>query len=56
MSGDLAGTGGTPPKFKVGDGPCIRPPIYGEVVLRNVREKYEVAKNKGETKRFVGVK
>jgi len=27
MGGDLGETGGTvPPKFEVGDGPCIRPP------------------------------
>src|SRR6218665_2369167 len=25
MGGDLSGTGGTSPKFEVGDGPCIRP-------------------------------
>ena len=31
MGGDLGGT--VPPKFEVGGGPCIRPPIFGEVVL-----------------------
>jgi len=35
MSGDLEGTGGTvPPKFEVGDGPCIRPPN----ILRSILE------------------
>jgi len=29
MGGDLGGTGETvPPKFEVGDGPCIRHPQY----------------------------
>jgi len=45
----LRRTGGTvPPKF----GPCIRPPIFGEVVLRDAREKYEVTK-KCEMKEFL---
>jgi len=39
----LRGDWGTvSPKFEAGDGPCISPPIFGEVVLRDVREKYEV--------------
>jgi len=37
--GDLGGTGGTfPPKCEVGDGPCIGPPIFREVVLSDARE------------------
>jgi len=32
--------GGTvPPKFEVGDGPCIGPPIFREVVLLDVCER-----------------
>src|SRR6218665_1358060 len=39
MGGDLGGTGGRfPPKFVVGDCPCIRPPIFGEVLLSDVCE------------------
>ena len=36
----LRGTGGTVPpnKFEVGDGPCIRPPIFREVVLSDACE------------------
>ena len=34
IGGDLEEDWGTvPPKFEVGDGPCIRSPIFGEVVL-----------------------
>ena len=33
MDGDLEGTGDGPPKIWGGDGPCIRPPIFREVVL-----------------------
>ena|SRR6218665_818978 len=33
MGGDIGGLGGRSPKFEVGDGPCIRPPIFPEVVL-----------------------
>src|SRR6218665_2489356 len=36
--GDLGETGDCPPKFEVGDGPCIGPPIFREVVLSDVRE------------------
>ena len=33
----LKGTGGTAfPNFEVGDSPCIRPPIFGEVMLSEV--------------------
>ena len=47
MGGDLRGTGGDgPPKFEVGYGPGIRPPIFGEVVLRDAREKYKVINKK----------
>ena len=36
--GDLQGTGETvPKKFEVGDGSCIRPPIFREVLLLDVR-------------------
>ena len=37
--GDLGGDWGTvSPKFEVGDGPCIGPPIFREVVLSDARE------------------
>ena len=33
MGENLGGLGGrSPKKFEVGDGPCIRPPIFREVV------------------------
>ena len=38
MGGDFGGLGDGPPKFEVGDGPCICPPIFGEVVLKVPRE------------------
>jgi len=39
MGGDLGGLGETvPKKFEVGDGLCIRPPIFWEVVLSDARE------------------
>jgi len=34
--GDLGETGDGPPKFEVENGPCIRPPIFWEVVLTDV--------------------
>ena len=46
------GTGGTvPPKFEVGDGPCIGPPIFREVVLSDARESKNRVK-KGLIKEF----
>jgi len=42
--GNLGGLGRRPPKFEVGDGPCIRPPIFREVVLSDVRESMERVK------------
>ena len=39
MGGDQGRTGGRSlPKFEVGDGPCIRLPIFLEVVLSDARE------------------
>jgi len=39
MGGDLGGTGGTvPPNLRWGDGPCIGPQIFREVVLSDARE------------------
>ena len=46
--GDLGGLGGrSPPKFAVGDGPCIGPPpqIFREVVLSDVCERMNRVKN-----------
>ena len=37
--GDLGGTGGRPPKFEVGDGPCIRLPQYFEKQCCRMRAK-----------------
>jgi len=38
MGGDLGETGGTVPQnLRWGDGPCIHPLIFGEVVLLQVR-------------------
>ena len=50
MGGDsIGGTGGTfLPKFKVGDGPCIRPPIFGEVALWDSRESTKCLKMRDE--------
>jgi len=45
MGGDLGGWGDGPSKIWGGDGSCIRPPIFGEVVLWDAREKYEGLKN-----------
>src|SRR6218665_1915190 len=37
--GDLGGLGGrSPPNLRWGDGPCIGPPIFREVVLLDARE------------------
>jgi len=38
--GNLGGIGGGvgPPKFEVGDSPCIRPQIFREVLLLDVRQ------------------
>jgi len=47
MGGDsIGGTGGTfLPKFKVGDGPCIRPPNIWRSSVMGFAGKYEVFKN-----------
>jgi len=37
--------GECPPNLRWGDCPCIRPPIFGDVVLRDAREKHEVLNN-----------
>src|SRR6218665_3329293 len=45
MGGDLGGTGGLSPKiFRWGTAMHPSPSIFGEVVLRGEREKYEVTK------------
>ena len=33
MGGDIRGLGDGPPKFEVGDGSCLRPPIFCEVLF-----------------------
>jgi len=38
MGGDLGRLGDGPPNFEVGDGPCIGPPIFREVVLSDACE------------------
>jgi len=44
--GRRPGGGTVPPKFEVGDGPCIGPPpIFREVVLSDARERMIRAKN-----------
>jgi len=46
MGGDRGELGGrSPKKLRWGDGPCIRPPIFAEVVLLGLR-KYEQKKRK----------
>ena len=55
MGRDLGGWGDGPPKFEVGTAHASVPPIFGEVVLRDAREKYEGTK-KGEMKEFFFVK
>ena len=49
MGGDLGET--VPPKFEVGDGPCIRPPYIWRKSVISCEGKYEVTK-KGEMKAF----
>ena len=46
MGGDLAGPGGTgsPPKFEMGDGPCIRPPNIWRSSVIGCVQKYELSK------------
>ena len=40
MGGDLGETRGmVPQNIRWGDGPCIRPPIFGEVLLSQVRRE-----------------
>jgi len=44
--GDLRGLEGRPPKIWGGDGPCIGPPIFWEVVLWDERERSNRVKNR----------
>ena len=46
LGGDLGGTGGTPPKFEVGDGPCIRPPNILRSTIMGSEAKYELTKKR----------
>jgi len=51
MGGYFKGDWGDgPPKIWGGDGPCIRPPIFGEVVLWDARESTKCLKS--EMKEF----
>src|SRR6218665_33801 len=47
MGGDLERLGDGSPKFEVGDGSCIRPPIFRELGPTVIRSegKYELTKN-----------
>ena len=52
MGRDLGGLGGRFPKLlRWGDGPCIRPPIFWEVLLLEVRQSTNWLK-KGLKKEF----
>ena len=46
------GTGGRPPKFEMGDGPCIRPPNILRSSVVGCAQKYEQSKKKGIIKEF----
>jgi len=45
MGGDLGGWGRSPPKFEVGDGPCIRPSNILRSSVIECEAKYELTKN-----------
>ena len=53
MGGDLGGTGGrSPQNFEVGTAHASVPTIFGEVLLRDLREKYEVNNKKWDEEIF----
>jgi len=48
----LRGTGGWSPKFEVGDGPCIRPPIFLRSTVVGCEEKYNLTKKRCQKRDF----
>ena len=57
IGGDLGRTGGTvPPKFEVGDGPCILPHNILRSTVMGCEAKYELTKKRCQGQEYLWLK